>query len=133
MNPRYGTAGLLAFPYFFLVELFGPVIEIAAYIFIGVGLFLGKIDHSILLLFVLVDIVFGIFMSFGAVFIEESAFHKYTKLSHLIGLVILCFVEQLGFRQMLTVLRLRGLINYFRGRKHWGEICLLYTSDAADE
>jgi len=122
LNPRYGAAGLLAFPYFLLVELFGPIIETAAYIFIGVGLYLGKIDHSILLLFILVDIVFGIFMSFGAVFIEESAFHKYTKLSHLIGLVILSFIEQLGFRQLLTILRLRGLINYVLGRKSWGSL-----------
>ena len=122
MNPRYGAAGMVAFPYFFLVELFGPVIETAAYLFIGIGLFTGKIDQSILLLFVLVDIVFGIFMSFGAVFIEESAFHKYTKLRHLLGLVVLSFVEQLGFRQLLTLLRLRGLINYFLGRKQWGEM-----------
>ncbi len=121
-NPRYGVAGIVAFPYFFFVELLGPIVEICAYVFVITGLYLGYIDHSLLILFILVDIVFGIFMSFASVFIEESAFHKYSKIHQVLALFALSVIEQLGFRQFLTLLRLRGLVRYFFGAKQWGEM-----------
>ncbi len=121
-NPRYGLAGLVAFPYFFFVELFGPIIEIAAYIFLGVGIYLGYLDSSFFFLFLLVDVIFGLFMSFSSVFIEESAFHKYSKVHQVLALFLLSIIEQIGFRQLLSVLRLRGLVRYFLGERQWGQI-----------
>ena len=32
LNPRYGRVGLLAFPYFFFLEVFGPIIEGLGYV-----------------------------------------------------------------------------------------------------
>jgi cellulose synthase/poly-beta-1,6-N-acetylglucosamine synthase-like glycosyltransferase len=122
LNPRYGLTGFLAYPYFLFVELIGPAVEIGAYVFIFTGLALGFIDPHLLLLVLAVDIGFGIFMSLGAVFIEESTFHKYSKIHQLLTLVGLAVIEHLGYRQLMTLFRLKGFVNYLRGHHAWGTV-----------
>ena len=121
-NPRFGTVGLLAYPYFFFVELFGPWLELFSYLFIGIGYAMGWLQLELIFLFLLVDLFFGILMSFGAVLIEESAYYKYPKIRDLLILLIFSFFEQIGFRQLHSFWRLRGTIRYFRGIKHWGRM-----------
>jgi cellulose synthase/poly-beta-1,6-N-acetylglucosamine synthase-like glycosyltransferase len=121
-NPKYGSIGLIAYPYFFFVELFGPWLELFSYIFIFFGYFLGWVQLDLVFLFLIVDWCFGILMSFGAILIEESAYHKYPKLRDLFTLLLFSFFEQIGFRQLHSFWRLRGTIRYFRGIKHWGKM-----------
>ena len=42
LNPRYGMIGFLSFPYFWLVECLGPLVELGGYIYIVIAFFLGK-------------------------------------------------------------------------------------------
>lgn len=121
-NPRFGFAGMIAFPYFFIVELFGPFVELGAYLFAVLGIILGYFKIEILLLFFLVDILFGMMMSFTAVLIEESAYHKYPKLSDLFRLFMAAMFEHLGYRQFVSFARMLGLIKYFIGARKWGEM-----------
>lgn len=120
-NPRFGAAGLIAFPYFFFVELLGPVIEVLAYVLVGAGVALGYLSLETLILLIIVDLVFGIFMSLSAVFIEENAFHKYSRFHQLFVLIGITFLEHLGFKQAVGLIRLHGLFNYLTGKSSWGK------------
>lgn len=44
LNPRYGRVGLLAMPYFVIIELIGPVIEMSGYLFVIIAFFLHLIN-----------------------------------------------------------------------------------------
>ncbi|TVQ81019.1 MAG: glycosyltransferase family 2 protein, partial [Bradymonadales bacterium] len=122
LNPRYRLAGLFAFPYFYIVELFGPIIEVLAYLMIGFGLWWGYVSLEIFLFFVIVNIVFGLFMSLAAVLIEENAFHKYPRFGQFLFLSLLACIEHLGYRQMTSLFRAKGLLRYFFGQSSWGKV-----------
>lgn len=41
LNPRYGRVGLLAFPYYFFLEMLGPMVELLGYLSFAITLFSG--------------------------------------------------------------------------------------------
>src|SRR5215213_1058425 len=53
LNPRYGTVGLLAMPYFFLFEFLGPVVELLGYIAVPLSLLFGFLDIEFAITFFL--------------------------------------------------------------------------------
>ena len=121
-NPKYGAAGLLAFPYFFIIELFGPVVEVFAYLFLLFGFLWGWVIYDFLILFILVDVGFGMLMSLGAVLIEENAYHRYPTLPQFLALSLIALGEHLGYRQMNSFFRVAGLIRHALGDKGWGRL-----------
>jgi len=121
-NPRYGLAGLLAYPSFFFFELIQPIVELLAYIIIFTGWVTNQIPGEMIYLFFIVDILFGMLMSFGAVLIEESAFHKYPKIHQLFILLGVSLFENLGFRQYVMFWRIVGCVRYFFGAREWGKM-----------
>lgn len=120
LNPAYGAVGLFAMPYFFLFEMIGPAIELLGYVMTVLGLTFGLIAPHIAVLFFLISVVFGILLSLGAVLLEELTVRRYTRVSDVAKLTVAAIVENLGYRQLLTLWRVKGLIDAFRGKKGWG-------------
>lgn len=121
LNPRFGGVGLFAFPYFFFFEMIGPAIELLGYEMTLFGLAFNLIAPKIAILFLIVSILFGVLLSMSAVALEELTKRRYPGPADLARLFVASIVENLGFRQMLTIWRTRGLIDGLRGRKKgWG-------------
>jgi len=119
-NRRYGRIGWLAFPYFFLLEMIGPVIEALGYVAFVVTILLGRASPSYVVAFLLLAVVFGIALSIAAVALEELSFRRYTQGGDLAALLGLSFVETIGYRQLNTWWRFRGVISKLRGVRSWG-------------
>jgi len=119
-NPRYGAIGLFALPYYVLFEAFGPVIEAAGYVVTAGALWYGLIDWQGAEILFLVALVYGSLISLAAVALEEVSFRRYLRLKDLMLLIVLGLVENFGYRQLTTWWRLRGTIDYFRGKSGWG-------------
>jgi cellulose synthase/poly-beta-1,6-N-acetylglucosamine synthase-like glycosyltransferase len=120
LNPRYGILGLFALPYFLLFEMLGPAIELLGYAVTIIGVVFGLIDIELALLFLAVSILFGILLSMSAVVLEELTQRRYPRPADLARLFAAAVVENLGFRQLLTIWRTRGLIDGLRGKQGWG-------------
>ncbi len=121
LNPRFGSVGLIAFPYFFLFEMIGPAIELLGYEMTLFGLAFGLIAPRLAVLFLIVSILFGILLSMSAVALEELTKRRYPGPADLARLFGAAILENLGFRQLLTIWRTRGLIDGLRGKKKgWG-------------
>ncbi|MDD8018311.1 MAG: glycosyltransferase family 2 protein [Bacteroidota bacterium] len=119
-NPRYGVLGTLAVPYFFFIEMLGPIIEAIGYIAVLAGFFLRIINVQIFILFFVVSVVYGVMFSVGAVLLEEISFHRYPRLQDLLKLMFLGVIENFGYRQLTVWWRVRSFWDYFRGVKTWG-------------
>lgn len=119
-NPRYGVVGLFALPYFFLFEMLGPLIELTGYVITIVGLILGMIDPHLAILFFTVSLLFGVLLSMSAVVLEELTQRRYPAPRDLIRLFLGSVVENLGFRQLLMIWRVQGIIDGLRGKQGWG-------------
>jgi cellulose synthase/poly-beta-1,6-N-acetylglucosamine synthase-like glycosyltransferase len=119
-NPRYGTVGLLAYPYFLFLEGLGPLIEIAGYLAFGVTLIAGLWSPTFVAAFLLLAIMVGIALSAAAVALEELTFRRYTHWVDLVRLFSAAVVENLGYRQLNQWWRLQGTLAALRGVRHWG-------------
>lgn len=119
-NPWYGAMGLVAYPYFVLVELLAPVIEATGIVITLLLVLLQGGNGSYAILFFLVAYGYGTLLSIGTLLIEEFSFRRIDTLSDRAWLVVWCLLENLGYRQLTVFWRLRGLLNYWRGRTEWG-------------
>ena len=120
LRPRYGRAGMLAFPYFFFLEMGGPVIEALGYVAFAATVVAGRADPWYVAAFLSVAVVLGIALSLAAVAMEEMSFRRYPKMLHLFQLCWLSILENVGYRQLSAWWRLKGTISALRGVESWG-------------
>lgn len=120
LNPKYGRIGMLAAPYYFFLEVLGPVIESLGYLTFVAALVLGRASTAYVLAFLAVAFALGISLSFAAVGLEELSFRRYPKMRDLTTLLVIAVVENVGYRQLSIWWRLRGMISKFRGASAWG-------------
>jgi cellulose synthase/poly-beta-1,6-N-acetylglucosamine synthase-like glycosyltransferase len=119
-NPRYGTAGVIAFPYFFFLEMLGPVIELLGYVAFVALVLAGRAELLFVAAFLCASVVLGMALSISAVALEELSFRRYPRFLDLLRLFGLGFLENFGYRQLNAFWRLRGTISAFRGVTGWG-------------
>lgn len=122
MNPKYGKLGFLAMPFFLFVELLSPIVELSGYIILIISLWLGAINIQFAMLFLTAAILLGMILSVLSVMMEELTFRRYDSIRDVMILILFAFLENLGFRQMHAWWRFRGLIDFFKGVKTWGEM-----------
>lgn len=121
LNPQYGAVGMLAMPYFFFVELLGPVIEIIGYLIMILAFYLGYSSLAMIYVF-LMAYLFGILFSFSAILLEEMSYGRYKKIREVMGLFGISLLEQFIYRQITVYWRVRAFFNYKKGSQHWGSI-----------
>ncbi len=116
-----GMAGHVAFPFFAIFECYGPMIEVAGYVFMLVMWLLGGVSGHAFVAFLALAFSLGFLLSVSALMLEEMSFHLYPRYSQMGMLVVVAIVENLGYRQLVTWWRLVGLVRYLRGaRASWG-------------
>lgn len=120
LNPRYGRIGLFAMPFFVFVEMISPVVEFAGYFLVGISWWMGVINGYFALLFFAVALVWGMVLSVSAVFLEELTSRRYERPRDTLILAGYALLENLGYRQLHAWWRLKGLIDFFKGKKEWG-------------
>ena len=121
-RPWSGVIGWVALPYMWLFELASAPIELMGYIITLFGICTGLLQWDIVLLFLLVSMVYGWVLTFGAVVIEEMTFRRYKSVSDYLKLCLGTFLEPFGFRQLHLYWRIRGVWRYFRGKHAWGKM-----------
>ncbi|MGM0588902.1 MAG: glycosyltransferase [Bacteroidota bacterium] len=120
LNPNYGRLGLVAMPFFFFLETFGPVLEVIGYTYFVLSLILGMVNTTFALLFLSAAILLGLILSVAAVISEELTFRKYPSLKDVFVLSAYAFVENFGYRQIHSWWRFKGLLDFLKGDKEWG-------------
>ncbi|MBO0961580.1 glycosyltransferase family 2 protein [Neobacillus sp. MM2021_6] len=121
-NPRYGSIGLLAFPYFWIVEFLGPIIELSGYIFMVLCFVLGGIYIEFAILLFLLSCLYGSIFSMAAVLLEEWSLTKYPKVTDILKLFLYSLTETLWYRPLTVFWRCEGVWQMLKGDKSWGEM-----------
>lgn len=119
-NPRYGTVGCVAMPYYLFFEALGPIVEVTGYAVTIVAVSFGLIDWIFAELLFLVAIVYGTLNSLLAIVLEEVSFRRYPRVRDLIRMAGYAVLENFGYRQLTTWWRMRGIVAYVRGKQSWG-------------
>ena len=121
-NPRYGTVGMIAMPYYLFFEFLGPVIEVLGYAAFVLGLWLGLLNLEFAWLFLLVSVGLGVFLSVTAVFLEELRLRRYERWRDLGKLVLYAILENFGYRQLTSLWRLMAIWSFLRKNTEWGDM-----------
>ena len=119
-NPRYGRVGLIAFPYYFFLEMLGPIIEFGGYLAFAFAVVTGRASDLYVVTFLALAVMFGVTISIAAVGLEELTFRRYPRLRDLFHLFGLAVIENFGYRQLITFWRFRGVISKLRRVESWG-------------
>lgn len=121
-NPLYGPPALIGFTYYGLFEVIGPFIEAVGFVVFFWALIAGIAPPSYILAFLALAVAAGVALSVAAVALEELSFRRYSRPRDLGRLVLMAFTENLGYRQLATWWRIRGLFSALRGDQNWGTL-----------
>lgn len=122
LNPKYGRIGMIAFPYYLLIECIGPVVELGGYIYVIYAFFTGQVYFEFAVLLLLLFILYGTLFSMLSIVLEGWTMKNYPKIKDLLNLLILSFTEVLWYKPLTLFFRLEGLVNYFARKSSWGEM-----------
>ena len=118
-NPRYGKIGMLVIPYYVFFEMVGPLVEVLGYIIVPLAYLLGLLNFEFLILFLILAIFYGIFLSTVGIFLEEVTYRRYPTWSNLFRLLLYGVYENFGYRQMNSFWRTQALFQYIFGKRKW--------------
>lgn len=118
-NPKYKTVGLLSLPYFLLLESTGAVIELLGFVVMTLAYYFGLLSVNYFILFLLLALVYGTFLSFATILLEEMTIKRYPSWSHLIRLLLYGSLEHFGYRQINAWWRLQGIFQYLFTAYSW--------------
>ncbi len=122
LNPKYGKIGMISFPYFWLVECFGPLIELAGYIYIVVAFFLGRLYFEFAILLSLLFILYGSVLSAFSILMETWSVNIYSGTKNFFKLILMSLTETFWYRPLTLIWRCEAFIHVFLGRKSWGHM-----------
>jgi cellulose synthase/poly-beta-1,6-N-acetylglucosamine synthase-like glycosyltransferase len=120
-NPRYGRTGLLGFSYFLLFEVLGPWFEAEGYLVLIASLALGAIGLPLFLLLFTATVLLGLLVSITSLLIAERR-RDYFPLRDKLILVLFSLLESFGFRQLLSLMRVRGFLRLLARIGGWGQM-----------
>ena len=122
LNPRYGFVGLVSVPYNWIFELFGAVVEVIGYFLIPFTLIMGELNMFFFVIYFLLSVALGIILSEGSLVIEQYTHRGAMTAKQSIAISVYALLENFGYRQMITVFRVEGIVKYRKLRKSWGKI-----------
>lgn len=122
LNPRYRTLGLLAYPYYFGIELLGPVLEAVGVATLMLAALAGSPDLARTGLLLVILYVWGVAVSIATLLVYQWSSGDPYPARDLPRLVAFAVVEYLGYHQLTVMWRLRGMARFLRGDREWGHM-----------
>jgi cellulose synthase/poly-beta-1,6-N-acetylglucosamine synthase-like glycosyltransferase len=121
-NSKFGVIGVLSFPFHLYVEGLGAVVEFLGYFMVPLALLFGMVPVTLFILFVVLSVVYGAFLSVGAVLLEELTYRRYPSLRDLITLLWYAVLENIGYRQLVLLFRVQGVFRFLTGFQKWEKV-----------
>lgn len=118
-NPRHGMLGMLSVPFHAYVEAIGCIVEAAGLIILPLSFLIGAMPFALFLLLMFLAFGYGTLLSMASVLLAEATVRRYPKVSDMFTLVRYAFLENLGYRQLVTLYRAQGVLKYFAGARKW--------------
>lgn len=122
LNRRYGKIGTLGFTHNFLVDVLGPMAEVAGYLLIPFFWLTGALNPAFIWAYIAVFFLFGVCISVCSLILEEMALKRVPRTTDLLKLALVAVVENFGYRQINNIWRIIGWWEFLRKKEGWGEM-----------
>lgn len=118
-----GVVGWFSFPFFVIVEWFGPFVELAGYLFTIYLLVFADAQLITVLLVYLFAVSMSVFLSVIGFLLDEITHPGGATPKELLRMTVFSLLECFGYRQLNMYYRLKGAINWMTGAKStWGSM-----------
>ncbi len=101
--------------------MLGPLVEVGGYVGFAVAAVFDRVSTMHAAAFFMLAIALGMTLSVTAVAQEEIVLRRSARNSDLLRLFQLALLENLGYRQLNTLWRARGVFRAAMGIKVWGK------------
>ncbi|MCI0356071.1 MAG: glycosyltransferase family 2 protein, partial [Acidobacteria bacterium] len=120
---KFGSLGFFSMPFHAYIEAMGCLIEaIGFWIIMPLGFIIGAIPAWLFFLFLFLAVGYGTLLSMGSVLLEEATLRRYPRLKDVLKLMAFAVIENLGYRQILSLFRAQGVMRYFAGMRRWEKV-----------
>lgn len=121
-RPRFGRVGMLALPSFVIFDVVSPLLELLGLVMVPLCYLAGILSMDFFLAYFAVVFSFGMCLSLSAMILAEYTLEHERKVRDLVWLGIGAIVENLGYRQLNSWWRVKGIWQFLRNKKGWGEM-----------
>lgn len=121
-NPKYGRIGMVAMPYFLIVEGLSPLIELGGYLYVIYAYFTGGLYYEYALLLALLFVLYGTGFTLASILFEMWSLASFTSNKELLRMTLGAFSELFWYRPLTLIWRLEGTFNFIRGKRVWGNM-----------
>jgi cellulose synthase/poly-beta-1,6-N-acetylglucosamine synthase-like glycosyltransferase len=121
-NPRYGRPGMLGLPHVLIVDVIGPILEIAGYLLIPLLWVLGLLSWPWLAAFLALTFAMGVSISIFSLLLAELQLRRFPSWHQLTVLGLAAILENFGYRQLNNFWRIRGWWQFLTKKQGWGEM-----------
>lgn len=120
-NRKYGSFGMISYPYWLIFERLAPIIEAVGLVYFMVLLVLQQVRWEYALSFLVLAYIFSVLFSIIALYSEELTFHEYKKKGTGYKLVLLSALEPFILHPFILYAAIKGNYDYyFNKKKKWG-------------
>jgi cellulose synthase/poly-beta-1,6-N-acetylglucosamine synthase-like glycosyltransferase len=112
-NPRYGSIGVVTFPYF-LLELYAPALELIGWLLLPALWVAGSMPAPTVFLFVAGSVLMSMSVSLMAILLDAIYFGHFRRVSDRVILVMAALSEPFWYRPLTVYYRLRAFSRYYR-------------------
>lgn len=119
-NPRFRALGVIAFPYFIMVEAFIPFVEVLGIAYLIAGFFVGQVFVEFSLFLLMLSLIYAGLMNTISVMLHSWQQDKYPDAAELAYVLGLSFTEAFWFKPLMLFWRLEGFYRFFTKRSDWG-------------
>ena len=120
-NPKYGSLGMLSYPYWFFYEWLAPILEFTGLLFTLLFYYLGILNLPFFFAITAMVFTYSIMFSFYAILWDVYTYNHYTRTRDILTLIVCALVEPFVFHPIVVWSAVRG--NYkklFRIKAGWG-------------
>lgn len=122
-NPKYGSFGLLSYPYWLIFERLAPIIEFTGLIYFIILIFLQQVRWDYVFAFLALAYMFSVLFSIAALYSEELTYNQYKKKGTGYKLVLLSLIEPIILHPFILYAAIKGNFDYyFNKKKKWGKM-----------
>lgn len=121
-NLRYGLISFISYMYYLLFELLSPIIEIFGIFTMLLSWSFGLLNVPFMIKFFLLYGLYGAILTITAFFQRIYTQNLKISLSDALKAVLMCLLESLFFRYVLSFVRMTSFIGYKKKKMQWGAI-----------
>ena len=111
-NPEYGAFGVVVLPYYWLVSIVSPFLELLGYVGLIIGGVLGVLSGAFIWAYLAAGLGYGMLLSVWTVTLEALAGSRYTRGSDLRRLFLYALAEPFGYRQITAWRRVSAFFTH---------------------